>query len=429
MPRNRLIQLIVFTFVLLAARVLVLNATKMQRNGPSRVLSYLRKSSSILDSEHRVPRSRRALDADPHHLNILAKAPPPSSDADTSKSLLHISRHGGNLRDMLSICGLLGVRSEVVHLLGPMDISKVYVQDDWARNGVYYQQFDMILVSDTSAIARIFLEHLDAFKGRLIVYVCNRIDQGMTHDPEYLPLYRHAAANERRRVSFVHFCAFEALYAASKGIDLWDRPVIPPLGDWVPVSDEKLGINWEVKAYGPVGDPWAGRSISGDVDRQDTYYVNHYMNEQDMDLMGGCKQHGLNCFIGYATHVDAFKAMIVLPNSVCKIAPFDAMQRGLVAFVPTRNLLEKMIRGEVFPRNRYYSYMGGGIANATSYCTWMQHPECHVQFDSMDELWAKMKSTDLKDLNMIRNNCSQKVVVHRHTVLSQWRDVFAGLAG
>lgn len=251
----------------------------------------------------------------------------------------------------------------------------------------------------------------------------------MVHDPEYMPLYRHVAANERKKVSFVHFCAFEAVYAAWKGIDLWDRPVIAPLGDWAPLNDEKLGINWEVKAYGPAGDPWAGRSISNEVDQQDTYYLNHYMNEQDMDLMGGCKKHGLKCFIGYATHVNAFKAMVVLPNSVCKIAPFDALQRGLVAFVPTRNLLEKMIRREVFPPHLYFSYMGAGIANAMKYCTWMENPECHVQFDSMDELWSKMKTIDHKDLNMIRNNCSEKVVNHRHTVLRQWREVFAGHSG
>jgi len=179
-----------------------------------------------------------------------------------------------------------------------MDISKPYADDDWAKTRDYYNVFDMIMVSDRSAVARIFLQHLDELEGRVIIYVCNRIDQGMVHDPEYMPLYRYVAANEKKKVGFVHFCAFEAVYAASKGIDLWDRPVIAPLGDWAPLDDEKLGINWEVKAHGPAGDPWAGRSISNEVDQQDTYYLNHYTNEQDIDLMGGRKKYGLKCFIG-----------------------------------------------------------------------------------------------------------------------------------
>ena len=87
-----------------------------------------------------------------------------------------------------------------------------------------------------------------------------------------------------------------------------------------------------------------------------------------------------------------------------------------------------MIRREVFPPHLHFSYMGAGIANATEYCTWMENPECHVQFDSMDELWSKMKTID-QDLNMIRNNCSEKVVNHRHTVLRQWREFFAGHSG
>ena len=102
--------------------------------------------ASSIGSKYRGRSSRRALHAEPHHLHVLVKAPAPLSKTDTSKSLLHISRHGGNLRDMFSISGLLGLRNEVVHVVWPMDISKSYADDDWAKNRDYYNAFDMIFV-------------------------------------------------------------------------------------------------------------------------------------------------------------------------------------------------------------------------------------------------------------------------------------------
>lgn len=118
----------------------------------------------------------------------------------------------------------------------------------------------------------------------------------------------------------------------------------------------------------------------------DTYYLNHYQNEQvwtpsaillssfierssyllkDTGLLQKCKENGVKCFLGYASNVAAFKAMVGLhslkhwcsfsgtisqvsfPNSACNIAPFDVFMRGIVSLVPTHRLLAQAVAGKV----------------------------------------------------------------------------------
>ena len=52
---------------------------------------------------------------------------------------------------------------------------------------------------------------------------------------------------------------------------------LPPEGD---PEFESFISNYDQGAFGPKGDPWAKRSITISNNMSDTYYLNHYMNEQ-----------------------------------------------------------------------------------------------------------------------------------------------------
>jgi len=281
---------------------------------------------------------------------IVVKMDLTNFDNVTDATMLHISRHAGCIRDLYTICSLIGVRSEVMHFRGPYVLSKDYANEDWRQNKDYYNKFDYILTTDTTILSRIFLQNLAELKGHLVIYISNRFDNSNEIDTDWIELFKNVANVRRDKVTIVPFCDFEKVHALSRGIDLSSWPTILPLGDWTPASNEGLKLDWEEEMYGPVGDRWAGREVTKSLEMLDTYYINHYQNEQDNGIAKKCKDHGLKCFLGYAASVAAFKAMVVLPSQTCNIAPYDAMQRGFVAFVPTPKLLREAAskRGTTF---------------------------------------------------------------------------------
>jgi len=321
---------------------------------------------------------------------------------------------------------MIGVESEVLHFRGPYAITKDYADEDWRQNKDYYNKFDYILTTDTTCISRIFLQHLDEFRGRLIIYISNHFDNSVEGDGHYLELFKNVATKRPDKVTLVPFCDFEKAYALSKGVDFTHFPTIPPLGDWTPVSNEGLMLDWEEEVYGPAGDRWAGRSVSKSLDMFDTYYLNHYPNEQDNGMLQKCKDNGVNCFLGYATSVAAFKAMVILPFIPCQIAPYDTMQRGIIALVPTQRFLKELALKKV-PGYGAYMYLDGGIGvdNATSLCVWSTlNQDCRFHFDSGEELFTLMKNLTANDLQMKRNACAGSTIDHRIKVTNAWRAIF-----
>ena len=93
----------------------------------------------------------------------------------------------------------------------------------------YYNTFDYILTTDTTPISRIFLQNLNALKGKLIIYVSNRFDVGMKGDTDWVNQFIYAI-KRKDKVTIVPFCEFEKVYAAAKGVHLWEYPTIYPLG-------------------------------------------------------------------------------------------------------------------------------------------------------------------------------------------------------
>lgn len=348
---------------------------------------------------------------------------PENFNSTAERSLLHISRHAGCIRDIFTVTDYLGIKSEIIHFRGPYKLTKDYANEDWRQNHEYYNRFDYILTTDTTVLSRIFLQNLDELRGHLVIYVSNRFDNSHEDDVEFRELFKNVAVARRDRVTIVPFCEFEKVYLLAKGIDISHFPVILPLGDWTPATNSMLNLDWEEEMYGPVGDRWAGRGVTKSLDMFDTYYVNHYQNEQDNNIAGKCRDHGLKCFLGYADSVAAFKAMVVLPSQACNIAPYDAIVRGFVAFVPTKRLLNELALRKV-PGYTNYAFHFTGINNATEYCSWLSYPECRIFYDSFDSLFEQMKTLEMKTVLQIRNQCAMTVSRHRSEVLRQWRRVF-----
>lgn len=342
---------------------------------------------------------------------------------------LHISRHTGCMREIHSFTNLLGIEMEVIFYNGPLKVTKELANELWKKHKNYYNNFDYIVTTDTTPISRIFLENMDEVKPKLIIYVSNRWDVGYTqgHDDwnEWRDTFRKVN-HYPDQITVVPFCDFETAYAEHHGIPMKHFQTIYPLGDLPPPGGtyEDFANEHDKGAYGPAGDPWAGRGVAGPEDHFDTYYVAHYANEQDNHVLDDCKKHGVKCFLGYADDIQQFKAMVVFPYQTCNIAPFDSFMRGNVVISPSHKLLKEASNTPKIPGYEAYTFASQGIENATEYCTWLKFPECRIQFDTFDELFELLKTLDETRLKKVRAACRGTITNHRFEVVRQWRETF-----
>ena len=93
--------------------------------------------------------------------------------------VLHLSHHYGCLKDHQYVCDQLGLeltnKLTIWNQILERDtyvITKEIADRVWQENKDYFNSFDYIITSDTAPLSRIFLENMDEFDAKLIVWVC-----------------------------------------------------------------------------------------------------------------------------------------------------------------------------------------------------------------------------------------------------------------
>src|SRR4051812_31901260 len=91
-------------------------------------------------------------------------------------NVLHLSHHQGCFGELAYVASQLGFTIESMEYRDGYNISAEKANASWEANKERFNSFDVIITSDTAPLARIILQHMDEFKGRLVVWVCNRFD-------------------------------------------------------------------------------------------------------------------------------------------------------------------------------------------------------------------------------------------------------------
>lgn len=162
--------------------------------------------------------------------------------------VLHLSFHSGCIGDIKEVARELGwelttwnplsSRESARRFLGsiesPMGVYNMTherAERVWHANKVYFDQFDMVITSDTAPLSRIFIQN--GWRKPLIIWVCNRfnycVGPGSEHgmDDEYYQLFKKAMGMPNVKV--VSYTPFEQYFAALYGVDI-RGPIIKPIG-------------------------------------------------------------------------------------------------------------------------------------------------------------------------------------------------------
>jgi len=340
----------------------------------------------------------------------------------SSLKIFHLSYHLGCINDIKYVAHELGFEVDSEFWEGAGDGNEKYNINH--NRALKYWDFlktralsaDIVLVSDTAPLARIFLQN--GFPGKLVIWICNRFDYahaggvqveaeqeeryaGEHPDAfptrEYYNLIRQAAASPN--VAIVSYTAFEHLYAQQyRSVEVGNE-VIRPTGLSFTLSSHLMDGRGEVPSS---------------IDKASTFLIPPYTNDER--VLGKCQSLNIKCYRGrYAGPNDAygFKGIIHVPYAWSNVALFEMISQGIPYFIPSLNLL--LEEPDIFWSPPFDKE---NLVVAEWYDP--QHSHLFVYFNSWEELPELINKTDFDEKRRV---LSQYGVKHRDDTLRKWRSL------
>jgi len=237
--------------------------------------------------------------------------------------ILHITFHQGCCNAIKSVLDMPNIELETQIVTSGQDgyyynMTSERALNAWNLHKDFYNQFDVIITSDTAPLARIFIE--GGFKGKIIVWISNRFDYFDSKDKcgfpdeDYYDLLRNRGIN----TFLVATCQFESFYASKK---------------WIAVDD----------VINPASKPYFVNNKVG-------FYVPTYSNDTLLSLFNICRKNGFSdVATGRYKDRDSlahFKAVIHLPYTWNSIALWDALSCGVAYYIPSEEFILKLLKTE-----------------------------------------------------------------------------------
>ena len=284
-----------------------------------------------------------------------------------------------------------------IYNVGPRRAQRV-----WNRHKDFFNQFDLIVTSDTAPLSRIFLQN--GWKKPLVIWICNRFDyahgsggEDRFPDREYYNLVRQVT--QQKNVRIIAYTPFEHEYMRRRGIEMGTR-TIKPLGRKEETSpDFKSAVSPEVNA---------GESLFI-FPRLDAGQMNR--------VKQGCASVGIPTWSGVYNgpeDLKQFKGVLFFPYAFSNLALFEDLQRGIVHFVPTVRFLTQL------------GLIRAGMHGNLQWSEWYfkEYADYLVYFDSWAELKHKMQTVEYGAMKPKIKLFGQQ---HRNSMIEEWKKLFGEL--
>lgn len=334
-----------------------------------------------------------------------------------SPKILHISFHRGCIREIEAVAKNLNWNLTSLYVQehlpkekfdgvtknnGIYNITAQRAKNIWRRHQTYFNQFDIIITSDTAPLSRIFLQN--NYQGQLIIWVCNRFDyydkssgeRGFP-DQAYYDLLSRATRNPK--VKFIAYNEFETFYALNKNVDIGNDCIKP------------CGFSWgSLNQYHKI--------VPTD------FFIPPYINNQKLDLIKICKQYQIPTV---SFHYDGpeclknAKGIINIPGAWSNFALFENLANGVPYFVPSKKfMLHLLEHGAWMPNSNFAK---DSLHLSEWYCSEMQ--DVLIYFDSWDDLKHKI---DTSDFSFLKNRCLAFANDHKIKMLERWLNIIKKIA-
>jgi len=237
---------------------------------------------------------------------------------------LHITNHQGTAKNIRHVCEQLKCTVDTRQYTHGLYLSNHQADDVYRQTAEVISAYDILIFTDTTMVARPYLQNMDKHQCFIVVYMTNRFDWGLfaprpqPQYDEYVALLRHSS----RHPSRVVFCAdneYDRFYANHVRNIQVIASIIPP----TPLLSHMTP---------PIGTQWCvydrGSRVSdylNSVPRQVAVYGPHQPYESTEWLA--------------ANHA----ACLHLPYQTNIMSVWEQLGCGLPYIVPTKRLLTELI--------------------------------------------------------------------------------------
>lgn len=324
-------------------------------------------------------------------------------------NILHISFHTGCKNELEYVVNKLGYNIEFMNFDDGQTYTnaKYNIGHDranlcWNKHKKYFEKFDLIITSDTAPISRVFLQN--NFPNKLIIWICNRFDycdkaslDCKFPDKEYYELFKQATKNTN--VQIIGYTPFENYYSKHiKKIDISDK-IIKPIG-------KIIGFNYSIRNNNETNNMFFVPPYHNDTI---TINLSEKLNELNILNKNG-RYNGMQ-------ELQLYKGIIHIPYAWSNFALFEALQFGIIYFIPSFDFLLEIKKNTNF-------FWSPPIKNewlkiSEWYCD--TNKEIFVYFDSWDDLKVKVNTTNYNEKKKI---IIEFAILHEQKQLNLWKNIF-----
>jgi hypothetical protein len=342
----------------------------------------------------------------------------------TGKTLLHLTFHKGCMREIEYVAAECGLELTTLFIpnlppfsFDPLSHGNVLYNMGhdrairiWHNLSSFFEQFDVVLVSDTAPLSRIFLQN--DWNKSLIIWICNRFDYTDYAsldcdfpDKEYYDLFRNAT--QLSHVSIVSYMNFEQYYLQERGIIITKDTIKP----CAPVEISSTSNESFIPAA---------------VVKEETFFIPPYHNDTIfVDLEKKCSDLGIPSYRGRYNGVQdlyGFKGIIHIPYSWSTIAFFENMQLGIPYFIPSFSFLKQLVgQGKLnFFHPQAEILLDKERVDLSDWYS-KEFESIITYFDSWSDLQEKIQGTNF---DVLSKKIKSFALMHKKIMIAKWKQIF-----
>lgn len=307
------------------------------------------------------------------------------SPAVSELDVVHLSCHQGCINYIAQISVDLQWKLTTINMLAEYGSSKVYnvtrkrADQLWDKYADVILRQSCVIVSDTAPLARIILQHMDVYKGHLIVWICNRhdyadkasLDEGEEFpDDEWTNMLIEASAVHSDRVRVFGYTKLERVYSIQKNV-YWDGSfadtVVKPVSKYVPSLEP-------VESKLP-------------LDKHEYVFIPPYINDEHLIDYDALISAGIKYFRGRYNGPDdliGVRCILHVPYAASNLALFECLARGIVYYLPSETFMRFLLK----KGPSWFQTLDNVFQYSEWYDTRMRH--LYVYFDSWQDFADKL---------------------------------------
>ena len=308
------------------------------------------------------------------------------------KNILHITNHIGTTKNIENMCKLLNLNLTTQKWDYEFYINETDSNIIWNRYEKYIENFDYVIFTDTSMIARPFLQNIEKHKANIIIYITNRFNWGIWgfEDSHFYNLYSNISNHER-----VYFSAdnkydmyFAKLYNIFFKIDNIIRliPNIPSNNIIMPITDKFFIYNRGTKI--------------------ENYRI--YLDNLNIkyDIYGENHQRFKDHY-----HICEYTGIIHMPYQTNIQSLYENLAYNIIYFIPSKQFMFELINNHWYyweEKNKSKEILINSILLSEWYLP--ENEDLFIYFDNWNQITEKINSINIAE---------KKALIQKHMEQNQ----------